>query len=152
MSHKLSFLWVAQPWTLQYLNQLTYLSIGPLIKVTKWITLSLHITNDTNWPTQCDTHNVTHTTWPKQCDPHNMNYTMWPTQCDPHNMTHTVWPTHGEGDLAMNDTFENKIADIFHRHSMKAHSGNHILSHHSTKSIPRAYVGKPTCFARKTPN
>ena len=44
----------------------------------------------------------------------------------------------------MNDKFENKNVSIFFKHSMKAHSGNHILSHHSTKNIPRAHVRKPT--------
>ena len=46
----------------------------------------------------------------------------------------------------MNDILENTIDSIFCNHSMKAHSGNHILTHHSTKNIPRAYVGKPTCL------
>ena len=48
--------------------------------------------------------------------------------------------------VELDGIFENEIDNIIHKHNMKAHSGNHTLSHHSTKSIPRAYVGKPTCF------
>ena len=102
--------------------------------------------------TQIDTgwHRMTqnNTMWPTQCDPHK-----WPTQFGPHNLTQTIWHTQygqgvkdGGGDMAQNDIFETKIDNILYNHSMKAHSGNHTLSHHSTKSIPRAYVGKPTCL------
>ena len=37
-------------------------------------------------------------------------------------------------------------AQKMNEHSLKPYSGNHILSYHSTRNTPRAYVGRPTCF------
>ena len=78
-----------------------------------------------------------------------------------HNVTNTMWHRWG-GGTDDTDREATQMTQIGRRPSLeiikswkpkkwmykvwKHSSGHHILSYHSAKNTPRAYVGKPNCF------